>query len=569
METCRVYVGLLLLMILITTLPSKAAERPEFGPNVLLLDPSTPNIQSQLDAIFAKQEKGEFNSNRYAVLFKPGRYNLDVQVGYYMQILGLGESPDDVEITGAVRSSATWRHGNATVNFWRAVENLSIAPTVDKNLNVWAVSQGTELRRVHVKGQLNLSDHGWSSGGFFADCMVDGMVDAGTQQQWISRNSELNGWRGGDWNMVFVGDENPPAGDWPVKPYTTIRKTPVIAEKPYLYIDSSGKFFVMVPDLHTDTHGTTWATGKSAGKSIPLDQFYIAHADKDTSQTIEEAVVMQGKNLILTPGIYHLQSPIYTSRRNTIILGLGYPTLIADHGQPAIELGDLDGTRVAGVLLEAGPVSSPALLQVGQVNQTADHADNPTILYDIFARAGGANPGMADSFVTINSNNVIGDNFWLWRADHGNGAAWNVNKNQNGLIVNANDVTMYGLAVEHCQGFQTLWNADGGRVYFYQSELPYDPPNQESWSHEKVRGFASYKVAGAVRTHEAWGLGVYCVFYDAPVIGENAIETPTVPGVKMHHMVTLRLNGVPNSGIAHVINGTGESVISTKEAKVN
>jgi hypothetical protein len=546
-----------------------AADVPDFGPNVLIFDPSMTGIQSQLDAIFAKQEKGEFNSNRYACLFKPGHYNLDVQVGYYTQILGLGPSPDDVDITGAVRSKATWRHGNATVNFWRAVENLSITPMLDNNANVWAVSQGTALRRVHVRGQLNLSDHGWSSGGFFADCVIDGVVDAGTQQQWIARNSELNGWRGGDWNMVFVGNKNPPAGTWPQKPYTTIKSTPVIAEKPYLDIDNASRYFVNVPDLHTDTRGATWTQGKIGGKSLPVDQFYIAHADKDTADTINSALNESGKNLILTPGIYHLESPIIVGRPNTIILGLGYPTLIPEDGKSAIIVEDVDGVRLGGILLEARPINSPSLLQVGRINGIENHADNPTFLYDIFARAGGAQPGMADAFVTIDSNNVVGDNFWLWRADHGNGADWNINKNQNGLVVNANDVTLYGLAVEHCQGFQTLWNADGGRVYFYQSELPYDPPDQSAWSHDKVRGYASYKVAGAVSTHEAWGLGVYCVFYAAPVIGENAIETPTKPGIKMHHMVTLRFGGQPGSGIAHVINGAGDSVISTKEAKVN
>jgi hypothetical protein len=559
-----------LLAVLALTRFSSAADVPDFGPNVFVFDSTMKmgDIQSRLNAIFAKQERGEFNSNRYAVLFKPGRYDLDVQIGYYTQVLGLGESPDDVEIAGAVRSEAAWHHGNATVNFWRAIENLSITPTLENKVNVWAVSQGTELRRVHVKGQLNLSDHGWSSGGFFADCMIDGVVDAGTQQQWIARNSELNGWRGGNWNMVFVGDENPPVGDWPEKPYTTIRETPVIAEKPYLYIDNAGKYFVMVPNFHTDTGGTTWAKGKTDGKAISLDLFYIAHADKDDAKSINEALLSTGKNLLLTPGIYHLSSPILV-RGNTVVLGLGYPTLVADRGTPAIMTSDEDGIRVGGILLEAGLVSSTSLLQVGEPNKTAGHAANPTILYDIFARAGGANPGMADSFVAINSDNVIGDNFWLWRADHGNGAAWNINKNQNGLVVNGSDVTIYGLAVEHCQGFQTLWNGDGGRVYFYQSELPYDPPSQQAWSRANVRGYASYKVAGAVTTHEAWGLGVYCVFYAAPVIGENAIETPTGPGIKMHHLVTLRFGGKPSSGIAHVINGNGDSVITTKEAKVN
>jgi hypothetical protein len=162
----------------------------------------------------------------------------------------------------------------------------------------------------------------------------------------------------------------------------------------------------------------------------------------------------------------------------------------------------------------------------------------------------------------------VGDNFWLWRADHGKGAGWNSNKNRNGLIVNGNDVTLYGLFVEHCQEYQTIWNGNGGRVYFYQSEMPYDPPGHAAWSHGGIRGYASYKVGDAVTTHEAWGLGIYCVFTSAPVVADTAIETPDAPGIKMHHMITLRFGGKPGSGINHVINGNGTAVISAKEARV-
>ena len=189
--------------------PGQAAA-PDFGPNVLVFDPSMTNIQSQLDAIFRKQESNQFGSDRYAYLFKPGQYRLDVQMGFYMQALGLGQSPDRVAITGAVRSTAGWMRGNATCNFWRAVENLSVTPTQDRNPDIWAVSQGTALRRVHVKGDLNLWDGGWSSGGFIADCLIDGRVNSGSQQQWLSRNAQWGSWTGGSWNMVFVGVVNPP-----------------------------------------------------------------------------------------------------------------------------------------------------------------------------------------------------------------------------------------------------------------------------------------------------------------------------------------------------------------------
>jgi hypothetical protein len=192
-----------------------AADVPDFGPNVLIFDPAMTNTQSRLDALFSQQERSQLGTNRYALLFRPGRYDLDVQVGFYTQVLGLGASPDDVAITGAVRCKARWMaNSNATCSFWRCVENLSVTPTQDSNINIWAVSQATALRRVHVKGDLNLWDGGWSIGGFLADCQIDGQVNSGSQQQWFSRNAAWGRWKGASWNMVFVGISNPPAGRW-------------------------------------------------------------------------------------------------------------------------------------------------------------------------------------------------------------------------------------------------------------------------------------------------------------------------------------------------------------------
>jgi hypothetical protein len=58
-----------------------------------------------------------------------------------------------------------------------------------------------------------------------------------------------------------------------------------------------------------------------------------------------------------------------------------------------------------------------------------------------------------------------------------------------------------------------LWNGNGGRTYFFQNEMPYDPPNQAAWMNGGVtQGYAAYKVADSVTSHEAWGLGSYCYF---------------------------------------------------------
>jgi hypothetical protein len=425
------------------------------------------------------------------------------------------------------------------------------------------------LRRVHVKGDLNLWDGGWSSGGFIADCKIDGQVNSGSQQQWFSRNAEWGSWKGANWNMVFVGIANPPAGRWPDPPYTVIDQTPVIREKPYLFIDEGGLYCVRVPGLNTNgTRGITWSAATIPGNSIPLERFHLARPERDSAGSIN-AALSSGKNVLFTPGIYHLDDSIRITRPGTIVLGLGYATLQVDNGTPALLIADVDGVKVGGLLIEAGAANSETLVQVGQPGSRTSHAADPIFLWDLFCRVGGAHAAKATCMVTIHSRDVVGDNFWLWRADHGRGAGWTSNPNKHGLIVNGDNVTLYGLFVEHTQEYQTVWNGNGGRVYFYQSEMPYDPPSQEAWKHGEVNGYASYKVADTVTTHEAWGLGVYCVFHAAPVVAENAIETPTVPGVEMHHMVTIRLSGRPNSGINHVINGKGSPVITTRKAVVD
>lgn len=559
---------------------------PDLGPNVHVFDPSMPDMQSRLDAIFATQESAEFGPGRHALLFKPGTYNLDVRVGFYTHVAGLGMSPDDVVITGAVRSTAEWKNGNATCNFWRGMENLAIKPTRGDNTNVWAVSQATFMRRVRVMGDIALWDGGWSSGGFIADSRIDGTVNSGSQQQWFSRNADWGKWDGGNWNMVFVGATNPPAGTWPERPYTVIDATPVVREKPYL-VWSGESLAVAAPRLKTDARGTSWGGSSTLAEAdlLPLSSFHIARAGTDRAESINAALA-QGKNVLLTPGVYDIEAPIKVGRAGTIVLGLGLATLAPTGGWAAMDVADVEGVHIAGVIMEAPEAGTASLLTIGAPGSSASHRQNPIVLSDITCRNGGARAGKADCLLTINSNDVIVDNIWLWRADHGIGAKWDLNYSRNGLIVNGNDVTCYGLFNEHHQEYQTIWNGERGRVYFYQSEMPYDPPSQEAWmsrsgtgnsgtgnsgtgnssSGRPVRGFASYKVADHVKEHRAWGVGVYCVFKDAAVIADTAIEAPEVPGVQLKNLVTIRLSGLPGSGIARVLNDRGDPVIDSKKA---
>jgi hypothetical protein len=546
--------------LLAAALPALAAKgaKPVFGPNVLIFDPSMPSqaIQKQIDAVYTIQQHNEFGPQRNALLFLPGSYSVDVPVGFYTEVMGLGASPDATRIAGNMHADANHDHNNATTTFWRAAEGLSVAPA--GGTMQWAVSQAVSLRRMHVRGELVLHQHhGWASGGWMSDSLVDGNVDSGSQQQWISRNCDWKSWTGSNWNMVFVGVVQPPDGAWPSPPYTTVAQTPVVREKPFLQVNAAGEFSVRVPELRNDSIGITWRGGETAGETIPIARFYIARPDVDTSETIN-AQLAQGKDLILTPGIYELTAPIRVTQPDTVVLGLGFATLRPIRGTAALTTADADGIKIAGLLFDAGPSESPVLLEVGPEGSRARHAKDPITLHDVFFSVGGAGIGRAKVNLRINSNDTVVDHTWIWRADHGDGVGWKLNTSENGLVVNGNEVTIYGLFVEHHQQFQVLWNGNGGRTYFYQSEIPYDPPNQVSYtSAPGVNGWASYKVADGVTSHEAWGLGVYSVFIYPAVVLTRAIETPKSPQVRFHDMITVALGD--HGGISHVIEDTGEA----------
>ncbi|UPZ34519.1 RICIN domain-containing protein [Streptomyces sp. LRE541] len=527
---------------------------PDLGPNVTVFDPSTPaaTIQNSLNAAFAQQETNQFGTARKAFLFKPGTYDANANVGFYTQVAGLGLSPDDVNIRGSVHAEADWFQGNATQNFWRSAENLSVTPT--SGTDRWAVSQAAPYRRMHLRGNLQLDDGGWSSGGYMADTKIDGQVRSGSQQQWLSRNTEWSSWTGSNWNMVFVGAQNAPANTFPSPPYTTVDRAPVTREKPFLHVDAAGAYKVFVPAVRTDSRGTTWAAGTPAGASLPLSDFFVVKPGATAAQMND--ALAQGKNLLVTPGVYHLNQTLKVTRPDTVVLGLGLATLIPDNGITAMTVADVDGVKLAGILFDAGTTNSVQLLEMGPGGSSADHGCNPSSLHDVFFRIGGAAVGKATTSLTVNSDDVIGDHLWIWRADHGNGVGWNTNTADTGLVVNGDDVTMYGLFVEHYQKHQTIWNGNGGRTYFYQNEMPYDPPNQAAWMNGSTQGYAAYKVANSVTSHQVYGFGSYCYFNVNPAVtAEHAIEAPHSANVRFRSMVTVSLGGTGT--IRHVVNDRG------------
>ncbi|MFI6344237.1 coagulation factor 5/8 type domain-containing protein [Streptomyces sp. NPDC050560] len=541
---------------------ARAAAAPDLGPNVSVFDPSmsAQDIQARLDEVFASQEKNQFGTERFALLFQPGTYQVDANIGFFTQIAGLGLSPDDVTIEGAVHAEADWFDGNATQNFWRCAENLSVTPAGGSDR--WAVSQAAPYRRMHLRGSLALDDGGWSSGGFIADSRIDDTVLPGGQQQWMTRNSALGGWDGnGNWNMVFVGTGNPPGGDWPDAAYTRVDRTPVVREKPFLYVDGDGAWAVFVPALRTDTSGTSWEGGDPEGDSIPLDDFLVAQPGATAADL--NAALADGRHLLFTPGVHHLDDTLRITRPDTVVLGLGLATLTPDDGVTALTADDVDGVKIAGILVDAGTTESAALAVIGTEGASADHSANPTSLHDVFFRVGGGSAAKARQSLVVNSRHVIGDHLWIWRADHdkdgGGLTGWTTNPAAEGLIVNGDDVTMYGLFVEHYQQYQVRWNGERGRTYFFQNEMPYDPPDQAAWMNGDTLGYAAYKVADGVGSHEAWGLGSYCFFSANPdVVAERSFEVPDTADVRLHHLVILTLGGAGT--INHVVNDTGGPV---------
>jgi len=564
--------------------PSASSSQPNFGQSVYIFNPGMPQseIQKTVDTVANQQVSNQFGTQRYALLFEPGTYGsstdpLNFQVGYYTTVAGLGLSPSDVVINGSIYvHNQCFSDGcTALVNFWRSLSNLTINVTTPNfgcySGEFWAVSQAAPMRRVHINGPVTLMDYctqpAFASGGFIADSEFDGgNVINGSQQQWVVRNSKLDSWTNGVWNQVFSGVVGAPAQCFPAQqscggPYTTLATSPVTREAPYLYVDSNGHYNVFVPSVQRNSVGTSWANGATPGSSISINKFFIAQPT-DSAATIN-AALGSGMNLILTPGIYNLNQSIKVKRPDTVVLGLGFPTLIPENGIVSMTVASAKGISISGMIFDAGATNSPALLQVGSGQAGSDQdASDPTALQDVFFRIGGAEAGSATNSLVVNSDNVILDDIWAWRADHGNGVGWTNNTADTGVIVNGNNVTAYGLFVEHYQKYEVIWNGNGGTDIFFQNEMPYDPPSQAAWMEAPgVDGWAAFKVASTATSFSGYGMGSYSFFNQGVnIYAAHAFEVPvTLPASSLHDLLTIFLSKTGFGGILHVVNDTGGS----------
>jgi hypothetical protein len=588
------------------TVATASAAPPEdhpFGDNVLVFDPSmrTADIQARVDEIHAAQVNDEMGDNRWSLLFLPGTYGtaeepLQVKVGYYTEVAGLGASPGDVTINGKVevynRCLADGGTSNciALNNFWRSLSNLTIAVNslgqdgCRGSANFWAVSQASSMRRVQVTGaNLSLMDYctagpQFASGGFIADSALPFVIN-GSQQQWITRNSSVAGWSNAVWNQVFAGVEGAPSDEtFPDPPYTTLDTTPLSREKPYLYVDDAGAWQVRVPSADTDTSGTSWADGPTAGRTLPLSAFYIATPGVAVAKLNQQ--LARGKHLLFTPGLYDIDRTIEVRRAGTVVLGMGQATLTSVGGATPMRVADRAGIVVAGVTIDAGTVESDALMVLGPERGAApgapaarSTASDPLTLSDVYFRVGGPHVGRTEVALEILSDHVLVDHTWVWRADHGiegftegvNGDTdrWETNTARNGLVVEGDDVTATGLFVEHFQEHNTIWNGERGRVVLYQNELPYDPPTQADWQRpDGTLGYAGYLVGPDVTTHSLQGGGVYVFNQNNPsIVTERGFEVPETAGVRLHHVMTVNLSA---GTIRHVVNDVGDQVDTSR-----
>jgi len=577
-----------------TAAPAAPAVAPSvtggaLGPNVYVFSPgmSQSSIQGTLDAIAAQQVPNQFGSQRYALLFAPGSYGtaadpLVFTVGYYTEVAGLGQNPGAVVINGSIDSynqcsGSGTSDCDATDNFWRSVSNLTIdvagGSGCYSGTDFWAVSQASPMRRVDVNGNLSLMDYctgspDYASGGFIADSdFTGGTVVNGSQQQFIVRNSDLDGWSNSVWNQVFCGDNGAPAQSFAANSgdsggpssYTTLATCPRTEEEPYLYLDAAGQYQVFVPSPQTASVGATWVGGNTPGTSLPLRDFFVVQPS-DSVRRINAALAV-GKDLLFTPGVYDLPQTIDVTRANTKVIGLGFPTLIPTRGNTTLRTGNAAGINLSGLIFDAGPANSRTLLEVGTPGSRVRHSSDPVSIDDVFFRVGGAEAGQASTSFVDNSSDSILDDVWAWRADHGAGAgSWTSDRGATGVVVNGDAVTAYGLAVEHFQKDETVWNGQHGTVVFFQNENPYEVPDQAAWMASRTQdGYPAFYVPRTVKSFQGYGMGSYS-YFDQGVGIENAMafQAPDTPGVQFHDLLTVFLNGA--GGIQSVINGVGAAV---------
>lgn len=510
-------------------------------------------IQNYINQSYEDLKGTEWSLDRACYMFLPGDYSdITLSLGYYTSIHGLGNNPDDV-ILNKLKVEDHPLTKNALINFWRSLENLSF-----DNDSMWAVSQATSIRRAHFKNNLVLCQTGASSGGFIANSKIDGTISPGSQQQFLMRNDQFNNWTNSNFNMVFEGciGEMPQIEENSVKT-TIIENNLDVIEKPFLTFDSNKGLGYIVSNNNNHSKGYNW--DNSEAEFIPLERFTILHPS-DNAASINEAL-NNNQYILFTPGIYHIDETLNVVKDESIIVGLGYATLSSEKDLDTLMSVKSKHNKISSLLFQNNAKISNYL-----VLENNDEVTSNSLLSDLFFRVGGqaTNITSVDTCLTINQDKVIGDNFWIWRADHGtdkNYIGFDKNYAKNGIIINGDDVTCHALMVEHFYQYQTIWNGENGKMVFYQSETPYEP-TQEQWtnddpslSEEERLGYASYYINKDIINHKAYGLGIYFVnTTNKQLTSYSSLRAPKNEGIYLEHISALMFS--PKSTFMHVVNDT-------------
>lgn len=451
------------------------------------------DIEATVASVFLQDEEWQFTSSRWCVMFKPGEYAVSIPVGYYTQVMGLGFNASDVVLANLSSPQA----GPTAVNtVWRSAENLRTQGEL-----VWATSQGSPLRRIEAESLRLHEDFALATGGFLSDTIVEEFVDFGSQQQYCIANTSAASASGVAWNLVSVNSRlgKLEASCSQQKAVLDIHGESRREHKPYLvWLPEGDEYKVMVDGR--------------------LEDFVVLNASSPA--------ILPSSVTVLTPGIYEMPLVLYD---DSVIIGLGYATI---RGGLQVAGGSV---RVAAVLIESSGV---------------EWLGNSGRAWDLFVRVGnfGTPPEPIDVMLGVAGNDFVGEDIWLWRADHDATGITPPGSNavRDGLHVSGDDVFFIGLAVEHAMHYQVLWTGARGTVNFFQTELPYDAPHNFTQP--------GYVVSG--EDHQAYGVGVYSKFQDNDVQLPTAISA--VEGSFFHSPFSVWLDG--QGSILHILNDLGEAV---------
>ena len=120
-----------------------------------------------------------------------------------------------------------------------------------------------------------------------------------------------------------------------------------------------------IPALKQNSTGIDWDNQNGGEKTISIDDFYVAKPNTDNAKSINKAL-RKGKHILFSPGIYSLSESLKVKRPGTVMMGIGMATLVPAKGNKVIEVSDVDGVTIAGLLIDASKIPSETLMQLGE-----------------------------------------------------------------------------------------------------------------------------------------------------------------------------------------------------------